>query len=84
MRQDYKAQNRYIRAQNRYIRNNTYTPYNSPTPAYNPYYVNPYPGATLTQAAYPRPTLGTYLATPDLLWTPAQVSNWTYPGDLGR
>ena len=47
LRQDYKAQNRYIRAQNRYIKNNTYAPYYAPTPAYNPYYVNPYHGASL-------------------------------------
>ena len=47
LRQDYKAQDRYIRAQNRYIKNNTYTPYYAPTPVYNPYYVGPNPGITV-------------------------------------
>ena len=40
LRQDYKAQNRYIR-------NQTYNSYFSPAPIYNPSYVSPNPGTTL-------------------------------------
>ena len=47
MRQENRTLRHDLRAQNRYIRNNTYTPYYTPTPIYNPYYVGPNPGITV-------------------------------------
>lgn len=47
MRQENRTLRHDIRAQNRYIRSNTYAPYYSSTPVYNPYSVGPNPGITV-------------------------------------
>ena len=47
MRQVNRTLRQDLRAQNRYIRNNTYHPYYTSTPAYNPYYVGPNSGITV-------------------------------------
>ena len=47
MRQVNRALRQDFKAQNRYIRNKTYNSYYSPTPIYNPSYVRPNPGTTV-------------------------------------
>ena len=47
MRQVNRAMRQEFKAQNRYIRNKAYNSYYSPTPVYNPSYVSPSPGTTV-------------------------------------